>query len=191
MAVVTIHSPGSQHALHITIVSGASNMIHNLVASPLNKRLPDFRGKGIQHLIPCHAFPPALAALARTLQGIENAFGIVDLVDGRRAFGTVTPATARMVGITFQLLDTPALFVYVGQQPTGRLTVEADGRDDLVMPLDFARPRLRVVLHPVAPALRRWAGGQVAYRHRLAAGSDLLFQGNIGHLISPSFSKRR
>src|SRR5690348_11098810 len=155
MAVVSIYTPCTQHALHVAIVSGSPNVIHDLVAPPFDDGGTNFGGKGIQHLIPGDALPPALAALAEALQRVQDAFWIIDLVDGGRTFGTVAPATARMIRVAFQFLDAARLFIDIGQQPAGGLTVETDGRDNLVMSLDFARPRLRIVFYPVVPAFRR------------------------------------
>ncbi len=183
MAVVSIHAPRTQHALHVTIVSGPPHVVHHLVASPFDDGSTNFGGKGIQHFIPANALPLALAALTRALQGIQNALWIVDLVDGGRAFGAVAPTTARMIGVALQLLDAARLFIDIGQQPAGRLAVEADSGDNFVMPLHFARPRLRVVFYPVVPALRRRTRGQIAHGHRLARGGNMLFQGNLAHLL--------
>src|ERR1051326_3105681 len=105
MAVVPIYPPGPEHSLHVAIMAGPPNMIHHLVASPFDNRGTNCCGEGIQDLVPRRALPLALAALARALQRIENALWIVDLVDRRRPFGAVTPATAWVVGIALQLLD--------------------------------------------------------------------------------------
>src|SRR5947209_8817279 len=123
MAVVPIHPPGPQHPLHVAVVTGPPDVVHDLVASPLDNRRPDLRGEGIQYLIPRCALPLALSALARALQRIENALWIVDLVNCRGSFGAVAPATARVIRVALQLLDVPALLVHVGQQPAGRLAV--------------------------------------------------------------------
>ena len=181
MAVVAIHTPRAQHALHVAVVPRASDMIHHLVTSPLDNRGTNLGGERIQHFIPGRALPLALTALADALQGVQDTFWIVDLVDSRGTFGAVAPATPRVERVALQLLDPPALLVHVGQQPARRLTIEADRGDDLVVPLHFARPRLRIVFHPIPPLLRWWTRGQVAYSHRLAAGSDMLFQGYLGH----------
>ncbi len=182
MAVVPIHAPRAQHALHVAIVSRSPDVVHHLVAAVLTNGGAYFGGESVQRLVPRRALPLALAALARALQGIQYALWIVDLVDGGRAFGAVAPATARMVRVALKLLDSPALLVDIGQQPTGRLAVEADRGDDLVVPLHFARPRLRIVLHPIAPPFRGRTRGQVAHHHRLAARGDVLFQRDLGHL---------
>src|SRR5690348_16583689 len=131
MAVVSIYTPCTQHALHVAIVSGSPDVIHDLVAPPFDDGGANFGGKGVQYLVPGDAFPPALAAPARAFQRVQDALWIVDLVDGGRTFGAIAPATARMVRIALQLLDAACLFIDIGQQSTGGLTVETDGGDNL------------------------------------------------------------
>src|SRR5579863_8944801 len=80
MAVVTIHTPGSQHTLHVAIMPWPSNMVHHLVASPLDNCATNFCGEGIQHFVPGRALPLPLAALACALQRIQDALRVVDLV---------------------------------------------------------------------------------------------------------------
>src|SRR5260370_847852 len=115
------------------------------------------RDEVIKRLVPGVALPLALAALPSAFERIENAFGIVDLVDGGRALGAVAPATARVIGVALKALHAPALFIDVGHQAARRLAVEADGGDNLIVLFDFARPCLRIVFNPVAPLLRRRA----------------------------------
>ena len=97
VAVVPIHAPRAQHALHVAVVSWAPDVVHHLVAAVFDNGGANFGGEGVQRLVPGRALPLALAALARALQGIEDALRVVDLVDGGRAFGAVAPAAAGMV----------------------------------------------------------------------------------------------
>src|SRR5579883_16882 len=182
MAVVTIYAPGAQHALHVAIMPGPPDMIHHFITAALDDGGANLRRECFQHLVPGRALPFAFAAPARALEGIEDASGIVDLVDGGRALGAIPPATAWMVGIALEFFDTPALFINIGEQATGRLTVETDGRDDGVVFLDLARPGFRIVFDPIIPFLRRRAGSEIAHGHLLAAGSKVLLQRNFDHM---------
>src|SRR6266568_7022970 len=168
MTVVSIDTPGPQYTLHIAIVSRSPHMIHHFVTTTLNNGGANFSGKRIQHLIPCGTLPSAFAALALPFERIQNAFRVIDLVDGGWSFRAVTPATTRMIGITLKAFDAPCFFVNIGEQAASCLAVEADGRDNLVVLLSFARPNLCVIFHPVMPAFRGWTGRQVSHRHWLA-----------------------
>src|SRR5579883_3307175 len=115
VAVVPIDAPCAQHALHIAIVARPSHMIHHLVAPVFNDSRANFGRERIQHLVPAHALPLALAALASPLEGIENTFGIVDLIQGGRPFGAIAPPAARMVRVALETTHAPALLVDICQ----------------------------------------------------------------------------
>src|SRR5207245_1571488 len=66
----------------------------------------------------------------------------------------------RVQRVAFELAHPHRILVDVGQEPAGRLAVEADRRHEHVALLDPARPLLRVVLAPVVPLLRRRVGLQ-------------------------------
>src|SRR6266568_2559326 len=59
MAIVTIHAPGAQDALHITVIPRPTNVIHDFIATTFNNGGSDFAGKGLQYFVPCCAFPLA------------------------------------------------------------------------------------------------------------------------------------
>src|SRR5438477_9902670 len=63
MAIVTIHAPGAQHALHITVMPRPTNMIHDFIATTFNNSGSDFAGKGFKYIVPRCAFPLALSTL--------------------------------------------------------------------------------------------------------------------------------
>src|SRR5713226_788183 len=174
MAIVTIHAPRPQHALHVTIVSRSANVVHDFIAAILNNGGPNFAGEGIQHLIPRSTLPLALSTLACTFEGIEDAFGVVDLVDGGGTLGTAAPAAPWVIGIALEFFDPARLFIHVGQQPTGRLAVEADGGNNFIVFLDFARPCLRIIFDPIAPAFRWRTRCQVTHSHLLPTGRNVL-----------------
>src|SRR5438132_12306874 len=109
MAVVTIHAPRTQYALHVAIVSRPPNMVHHFVAAVFDNSCANFGSECFQCLIPGCTLPLAFAALACTLQRIENALRVIDLVNGSRSLRTIATAAARMIGIALKFLDTPGL----------------------------------------------------------------------------------
>src|SRR6185503_16430256 len=123
-------------------------------------RLADARGDVGHRLVPRDALPAVLAALPGALQRVEDAVGIVDLVEGRRPLRAVAPARARVLGVALELTNFERLAVHVGQQAAGRLAVEARRRHQHVVALDALRPRPRVELDPVVPALARRVGAE-------------------------------
>src|SRR6266568_5590018 len=152
MTVMPIYAPGAQPTFHIAIVAWAPDMIHDLIATVFDDGCADFGGECVQYLIPGGAFPFALATFPRTFQRVEDTFRIIDLVDGSRAFGAVTSATARVIGIALEFFDTTSFLVHVGHQTTGGFAVKADRGNDGIVPFNFARPGFGVVFYPVVPA---------------------------------------
>src|SRR5947208_8823918 len=155
-------------------MSRPTHVIHHLVATVLNDGGPNFAGKGFQYLVPGRAFPLALSTLACASERIQNAFGVIDLVDRSRSLGTVAPSTAGMIGVALKFFDSSGLFIHVSHQSAGSLTVEADSGDYFVMFLYFARPSPGIVLNPIMPAFWRWARGQVTHSHLLPAWGNML-----------------
>src|SRR4030067_82903 len=93
MTVVPIHTPGLDHTISVSIFAGAADVIDNSIAAAGTTRahlLRDF----IECLFPGNEFPLAFTAFAHALQRIQNPFGVIDLVMGRRTFGTVSSAAA-------------------------------------------------------------------------------------------------
>src|SRR5579884_3291 len=113
MAVVSIDAPRAQHALHVAIVSRSPHMIHDLVAPPIDERLPDLCGKSIEYLVPRHALPLPLAALSRPFQRIQNTFRVIDLVNGGRAFCAIASPAPRMVRVALKAADAPRLLIHI------------------------------------------------------------------------------
>ena len=130
MAVMPIDAPCTKHTFHVAIVAWSSDMIHDLIATVFDDGCADFGGECVQYLIPGGAFPFALSTFATTFQRVEDAFRIVDLVDGGRAFGAVAATAAGMRRIAFKLLHPHLLFVYIGKQAAGGLAVETDGGNE-------------------------------------------------------------
>ena len=159
--VVAVHVPGGQDALGVAVLPGPAHVVHHLVVALLGDRLADARRDVVEGLVPGHALPAVLAALAGALQGEEDAVGVFHLVEGRRPLGAASPARARVLGVALELLHLERLAIDVGEQPARRLAVEAGGRDEHEVPLDALRPRARVELDPVVPALLRRVGGEL------------------------------
>ncbi len=160
--VVAVDAPALEHLLHVAVFAGAADVVHDLVMSIFEQGCPNASGDIVQDILPGRTDPLSFAALTGALHWIEDAVGIVDLVDRGRALGAIATARAGMERIALQLADAQRLLVDVGQQPAGGLAVEADRRDDRVAPLDPLRPGLRVQLGPVIPLVSRWVGSQPA-----------------------------
>src|SRR5579875_2632621 len=163
MAVVRVYAPALQHAFHVAILARTPNVIDDLSLAILHQRLANARGNRIERLIPGDALPLALATLAHALQWIEDAFGIVDLVERRRAFGAGAPATARMGRIPLELAYPQRFDIDIGQQSTRGLTIEAGGRSQRVRSLDALRPGFGVQLRPAIPLIGGWIGCQLTH----------------------------
>src|SRR5436853_1963387 len=103
MRVVAVDAPGLQDALDVAIVAGPPDVIHDFVAAIIDQRLTYLCREGVEHFIPRRALPLTFATSAGTFQGKEDAFGVGELIDGRRAFGAVAPARSRMLRIAFEL----------------------------------------------------------------------------------------
>ncbi len=69
--------------------------------------------------------------------------------------------------VALELRDALGLLVHVRHEPTGRLTVEADRRDERVMFLDALGPGCGIELDPVVPPLRRRRDGEFPGRGAL------------------------
>ena len=154
--VVTVDAPRLQHPFGVAFVPGAPDVVDNPVACAGFERGANFRRDFVQRLFPRDAFPFACAALSLALQGIEDAFGIVNLVDGRRSLGAVASAAGRMRRVTLELAHQAGILVDVGKHPAGRLAVEAGGRHQRVAPLDALGPLVCVEFDVVVPIL--WVG---------------------------------
>src|SRR3989337_1912955 len=118
MTVVPIHAPGLNDAVGISIFARAADVIDNPIAAAgagLAHLLRDF----IECLFPGNAFPLAFAAFAHALKRIQNPFGVIDLVMGRRTFGAVSSAAAWVDRIAFEFANLKRVFVHVGEQTTG------------------------------------------------------------------------
>ena len=153
--VVAIDTPRREHALGEAVLARAADVVHHLVLAPVTDRLRDPPGDVVERFLPGDLAPPAGAALAVALQGEQDAVGVLNLVERRRALGAVAAARAGVLGIAFELADLAGLAIDVGEEAAGRLAVEAGRRHQPVALLHPLGPRLRVELDPVVPALLR------------------------------------
>src|SRR5271156_1406256 len=114
--VVAVDAPCLQGALHDEVVTWAAYMVHDFFAAIFLEGFADARAESFQHFVPRGARPFATAARTVTLHGIEDAIGIVNLGDRRRAFRTQASATGGMFRVAFELIDPAGFFVDVRQQ---------------------------------------------------------------------------
>src|SRR5207244_6195417 len=98
-----------------------------------------------------HLPPRAGSALAIALERIENAIRIVELVRRDDALRARAPAAAGMDRIALDLSDGQLFLVDVREDAARRLAVEADARNDPVVPLVFFRPARRLEINVVVP----------------------------------------
>jgi hypothetical protein len=150
MAIVAIHSPGLDDAVGISIFARSSNMIDDTIGSA-QLAFAHSPGDLSQGLIPTDAFPFPFTAFANSLQGIKDAFRVIDLIMRRGSLSTVSAAASRVNRIAFELANLESILVYIGEKPTGRFTVEADGRHERISPRDALRPFLAIPFDPVIP----------------------------------------
>ncbi len=155
MAVVAVNAPCLQDPLHVSVVPGPADVIHDFVPPSFEDQPAYLRRDLFQDALPGNSFPCAFASLSGSLQRIENAFGIVDLVDGGRAFGAVASPARGMVRISFHAPDRPRFLVYISKEAASGFAIEANRRNHGITLLDTARPGSGIVLDPVVPLARR------------------------------------
>src|ERR1700686_685322 len=143
-------------------MTGAADVVDDFVVPAFDQRCADAWSEVVEHGVPGDAFPFALAAFAGAPQGIENALGVIDLVEGGGPFGAVASAAAGMGGVALELADEVGLLVDVGDQAASRLAVEAYRRDYRIMLFGLARPLRGIVLDPVVPAFDGREAGEPA-----------------------------
>src|SRR5262249_13224880 len=158
--VVPVDAPGLEHAVHVALVAGPPDVVEPLVVPALLERRTDARADLLEHLLPAHPLPAALTALPGALERVQDALGVLYLVDGRGALRAVPAARGRVQRVALELAYAQGLAVDVGEQAAGRLAVEADGGHEHVAALDAPRPGPDVVLAPVVPLLCRRVGVQ-------------------------------
>jgi len=109
----------------------------------------------LKGLIPTDALPFARTTLTCAFHGVQNSFGVINLVEGRWTLRAVAAPTARMFGVTLDLLDLVGVVVEVGHEPAASLAVEAGRRNECVVPLYLVGPGLGIEFGPVVPLIKR------------------------------------
>src|SRR5688572_24036703 len=102
MRIVPVHAPSLQNSIHKTFVTGTPDVINDFISFIFDQRLADFRGDVVQNLVPRNSFPFASAAFSLTPHRVKNAVSVVNLINRRRTFRAVAPATPRMIWIAFK-----------------------------------------------------------------------------------------
>src|SRR5262245_25066004 len=157
VTVVPVDAPGVQDPLVIKqLVARTSDMIHDLVAPILFKRFAYLCRDIVQNFVPTHALPLSLSPLSHPLQRITNALRIGCLVQGRRPFRAVSSTAAWMFGIAFEAPDPQRFLVDKTDKTARRFAVKTDGRNNLIMRLDFSGPMRRIIFNPIIPLLHGW-----------------------------------
>ena len=181
MRVVAIYGPRGQHALGVSVLTGAPDVVHDLLVTLLLHRPTDARGDVVQGIVPRHPLPLPFPAGTRPFERIQDAIRVGDLVDGRGSLGAVAPPGTGVLGVSLELADLQRVPIDVREQPTSGLAVEARRRHQHVSLLDPLRPRLRVKLDPIVPTLLGWVRCEMHAActgvERLAAGLHLGFRG--------------
>ena len=177
VAVVAIGAPRLEHAVGVTVFAGAADVIHHFVVAVFFEGRADPSTDFGEGLIPADAFPLTAAAFADLLKRVHDPLLVIDLVDRRRALGAVATTAGWVFGVALDLGDLARLVVEVGQQAAGGFTVEARGRYQRVVALDFVGPCLRVEFGPVVPLVERRILLQISHFRALSTttfqlGSD-------------------
>src|SRR5436190_2345202 len=154
MAVMAVDAPRLEHAVGVAVLAGAADVVHDFVAPVLDDRLADARSDVVERLVPRHACPLSGSAIAVALHREQDPIGIVELIGRHDALGARAAAAAGVQRIAFDLSDRQPLLIDVREDAAGRLAVEADARDDPVLPPLLPRPRRRLVLGVVVPFRR-------------------------------------
>src|SRR6185312_1477992 len=137
-------APRLQHAIGVAVLAGAADVVHQLVTPPFLDRRADASADVVQGVFPA-------AALAAPLQRIEDAIGVFELIRGDDPLGAGAAAAARVHRVAFHLADVELFLVHVGEEAARRLAVEADRRDDPVVPPLLLGPGRRLVVGEVVP----------------------------------------
>jgi len=91
VGVVPVHAPRLQHLGGEPELAGPADVVDDLVLAVLEDRGADAPGDVVQGLVPRRGDPAALATAAGTLHRVQDAVGVGDLGDRRRALGAVAP----------------------------------------------------------------------------------------------------
>src|SRR5919109_3504921 len=105
MAVVTVKSPGLQHAICVPVLAGPPHVIHGFIAAAFDNGSPDPSGDIFECFVPRHLLPSAISPFTSAPQRVQDPVRILELVRCDHALGASPPAAARMDGVAFDLAD--------------------------------------------------------------------------------------
>jgi hypothetical protein len=154
VAVVAVEAPGLQHAVGVAVFARPADVIHDFVPPVFDNRPADALADIGERFVPRHLPPLAGSALAVAAERVEDSIGIFELVGCDDAFRARAPATARMERVALDLADGELFLVDIGQDPARRFAVEADARDNPVVPPILLRPARRLEVDEVVPGRR-------------------------------------
>src|SRR5210317_1981070 len=100
--VVAVNAPCLQHTVRVALMAWTSDVVNHSVASTGVQRCTDFSGNVVKDFVPCHLLPLPLTTLSDPLERVKNAFSVVDLVDGRRSFCTVSASASRVMWVPLE-----------------------------------------------------------------------------------------
>ena len=172
--VVSVHAPRRDDPLGVPVLAGTPHVVDDLIAPVLLDGGADAAGDVVESLVPRHLFPLALATLSNALERLQDAVGVVHLVEGGWPLRAVPPAAAGMQRVPFDLVDVMALFVDVGKQSARGLAVEAHSWHEGVVALLAVRQVVGAVVHPVVPFI-----GMREARQAPARGRVQVFEGYV------------
>src|SRR5579875_528285 len=115
MAIVAINTPCLENALDIAFVTWSTNVVDDFIMSAFLQRPANAVGDQHEHFRPGDRLPFPAAAWADTPQRLENAVGIVDLVDSRWTFSAEPASAGWMKGIALELTNFIRIFIYIGE----------------------------------------------------------------------------
>ncbi len=161
MAVVPVDAPTGQEPLGKAVLARPTDVVHDLLGPAQGDTPADPSGDIVERLVPGDGLPISASSRPDSPQGMQDSFGVIKLIDRRRALGAVAAPRAGVSRVAFQLADGQVRLVDVGEQPAARLAVEARGGDQHVFAGHLARMGPGVVLDVVVPVLHRREAGQL------------------------------
>jgi len=115
VAVVSVNAPGGQRAQGEVIFAGATDVVHDFLVAILLDGLADTPADVLQRRLPGDLLEVSLAALSDALQGSQDAFRIVHLIDRRRPLGAGAATAARMVRVSLKFRNLAGFLVDIRQ----------------------------------------------------------------------------
>ena len=130
---MTVHVPCPEYPLHEPFMTGTSDMVRDFIVATLLNSLAHSSCNVIKHTVPAHSIPFATTSFSRAFHWIEHSVGILNLVERRRTFCTVSASTCRMIRIADQLAHRHGLLVNISQKSTTCLTIETGCRNNHIL----------------------------------------------------------